>query len=303
MTWTAYLVTFKLLSPIHIGWHKLGNLQRTRPYITGRSLWGALTARLTRESNSYEYEGFGRKVDSQLAFTYFYPSTEPDTVELWPWRDEREEWDRFAWTFLGSYASTALENGRSSEAGSLHETEYIAPRTRAGEPVFLVGYFFEKDVCRLEWKKALGKLQLGGERGYGWGRVKLVRLQKCEEANSVVCFGYEFKGEQAYPLLQAPKVAGATEDSKEKIRLLAHTYANDADGTRGTLEPLIGRETTDRTSFGKLVTRAAICWAPGSKAEQGESFHIREKGIWEQISNKKEDLLPALDENAASVEQ
>ncbi len=49
---------------------------------------------------------------------------------LWPWTDR---WDKFAWTFLGSYASTALENGRSAEAGSLHETEYIAPYTRNWE--------------------------------------------------------------------------------------------------------------------------------------------------------------------------
>jgi hypothetical protein len=285
MTWTAYQVTFRLLSPVHIGWHKLGNLQQTRPYITGRNLWGALTARLTRQDGNDNYKVIGEQVDAQLAFTYFYPSTKQDTVELWPWRDERDNWDMFAWTFLGSYASTALEDGRGAQAGSLHETEFIASNTRDGEPVYLVGYFFKKDTCQLLWEKALGKLQFGGERGYGWGRVELVRFQKCEEANPVICFGYEFKGEHAYPLLQAPKAPEASEASKKDRRLLAHTYADNADDARGTIEPLIGRETTGSTSFGKSISRAEICWTPGSKARAEEKFYVEQKGIWRRVVN------------------
>ena len=46
MTWTVYRVTWRLLAPMHIGWRKLGNMQQTRPYVTGRNLWGAFTARL-----------------------------------------------------------------------------------------------------------------------------------------------------------------------------------------------------------------------------------------------------------------
>lgn len=284
MTWTAYQVTFRLLSPIHIGWHKLGNLQQTRPYITGRSLWGALTARLTRQGGNDNYKDIGELVDTHLAFTYFYPSTKQDTVELWPWRDERDTWDMFAWTFLGSYASTALEGGRGAETGSLHETEFIAPKTRDGERVYLVGYFFKKDTCQLLWEKALRKLQLGGERGYGWGRVELVRLRKCEDVNPVICFGYEFKGEQAYPLLQTPE---AGEASKKDVRLLAHTHADDMDDARGTIEPLIGRETTGSTSFGKSISQAEICWTPGSKARAEEKFYVQPKGIWRGVVNAK----------------
>src|SRR5712692_8407277 len=101
MTWVTYQVTFRLLSPMHIGWRKLGNLQQTRPYVTGRSLWGALTARITRELGSSDYEKIGKQADQQLAFTYFYPSTskDPDAIRLWPWGDN---WDKFAWSFLGS---------------------------------------------------------------------------------------------------------------------------------------------------------------------------------------------------------
>lgn len=278
MTWTAYQVTFKVLSPIHIGWHKLGNLQRTRPYITGRNLWGALTSRLTRESGSNGYESFGRQVDNQLAFTYFYPSTKQDAVTLWPWPDQ---WDTFAWTFLGSYASTALENGRGAEAGSLHETEFIAPRTRDGEPVFLVGYFFAKDGCQLRWENALGKLQLGGERGYGWGRVQVEHCReiKAETGQYQYIFDspeahrYIFDGSKEHPLLT----------TTNETQLLAHTYAEEADEGRGTIEPLIGRETTGNASFGKSITRAEICWTPGSKATTKEKFYVQQKGIWRRV--------------------
>ena len=45
MAWRAYKIVLRLRSPLHIGRGKVGNLQRTRPYVAGRNLWGALTAR------------------------------------------------------------------------------------------------------------------------------------------------------------------------------------------------------------------------------------------------------------------
>jgi hypothetical protein len=94
MTWTAYHVTLRLLAPMHIGWRKLGNLQQTRPYVTGRNLWGALTARLTRELGSNKYEFVGKQVDDCMRFTYFYPSVSKDNVEPWPWRKNDAEADK-----------------------------------------------------------------------------------------------------------------------------------------------------------------------------------------------------------------
>ncbi len=70
---------------MHMGWRKLGNLQQTRPYVTGRSLWGAFTARLTREFGQNSYEKVGDQVDHDLAFTYFYPSVNEEKVKVWPW--------------------------------------------------------------------------------------------------------------------------------------------------------------------------------------------------------------------------
>jgi len=206
MTWTAYQVSFRLLTPLHIGWRKLGNLQQTRPYVTGRSLWGALTARLTRELGRRDYPDIGKGVNQQLAFTYFYPSIQLDGSLLWPWPDQ---WDEFAWTFLGSYASTALENAHNVEAGSLHETEFIAPYTREGEPTYLVGYIFENDNLKLDrqsplvnWQSVLEKLQFGGERSYGWGRVE---LEGCKVVTDGKCFDYDLQLNGDRPLLKAPR--------------------------------------------------------------------------------------------------
>ncbi len=82
MTWTPYLVSYKLISPAHIGWKKVGNLQITRPYVTGKTLWGALTARLVRDEKKNNYNDIGKKVDDELRFTYFYPSITQDKVGL-----------------------------------------------------------------------------------------------------------------------------------------------------------------------------------------------------------------------------
>ena len=274
MTWTAYQVSFRLLSPVHIGWRKLGNLQQTRPYLTGRTLWGALTSRLTREQNSSDYEGIGKEVDKQLAFTYFYPSTNPpansSTVKPWPWPAER--WDEFAWLYLGSYASTALDNGHSAEEGSLHETEYIAPCTRNGDQVYLVGYIFEQEDCSLQWKSTLGKLQIGGERSYGWGRTQLEKVRKLENEQ---CFGYTIDREGNRPVLTAPT----------DMQLLAHTIVSDTDvsednsGRGVAIEPFLGRETR-KGGFGASFPEPEICWVPGGNVKKDEQFQILKKGIW-----------------------
>ena len=70
MSWTAYRIFLRLLTPVHIGAAKLGNLQTTRPYIHGKALWGGLTARLARDNPALngDYAGVGRRVNEELAF-------------------------------------------------------------------------------------------------------------------------------------------------------------------------------------------------------------------------------------------
>ncbi|NJR48383.1 MAG: hypothetical protein HC780_01340 [Leptolyngbyaceae cyanobacterium CSU_1_3] len=275
MTWKAYRVVFKLKSPVHIGCGKVGNVQRTRPYVTGRVFWGALTMRLTRDAisgtatDSSQYKTFGDKVNEQLAYTYFYLATKENGVYQiqWPWGDEESLFRR---RFLSSYTSTALMYlQQAADEGLLHEVEFLSPRTLdEGEQVYLVGYVFEKEGCDLKWRDACKHLQLGGERGYGWGDVKCVEIKPLEN-HDLFEEQVTFNGDGDSPTIQAK-------------RLLAHASSTGITAT-GEIEPLVGREWRSNESTnkyaGQYVAFSDLCWVPGSVVERS-LFVIRDFGIW-----------------------
>ncbi|MEA5617962.1 RAMP superfamily CRISPR-associated protein [Cronbergia sp. UHCC 0137] len=309
MTWKAYKVVFKLKSPLHIGCGTVGNLQRTRSYVTGKVLWGALTMRLTRNFyqqenkpaiDSEQYKIFGDKVNKQLAFTYFYPAIEKKekgTYDIkWPWGNIKENINEneslFRRRFLSSYASTALVYPQqAAEEGLLHEVEFISPRTLDhGKQVFLVGYVFEKEGCDLKWKCACKRLQIGGERGYGWGDLQYVPDPtktesnklfnicdwKSEESNKLFDI-YDWKSENGSILIQ----------TLENSHLLAHTETTDTENLsiQGEIEPLVGREWRSHESknpyAGQHIEKFCDpCWIPGSQLGQSSAFIIKEFGIW-----------------------
>lgn len=258
MPWSIHRVVLRLVSPMHIGWRQTGNLQQTRRYVPGRALWGALTAALTKDGN---YKATGAAVKRDLRYTYLYPTTKIDRVTFWPWNPE------FAWKYLGSYASTALSANVAKE-GTLHETEYISPTTRDGEEVLLLGYIFEKDGCKLPWKEALTQIQLGGERGYGWGRVTPLKI---EEDNR--CFGCDIRV-HGTPAIIVPKTRSVP----------AHCIADGKTIGRGEVEPLVGRETTSQAEFGGQVSQVTVCWVPGSTVNRETAFSISDMGTLHEIN-------------------
>lgn len=280
MTWTTHKVVLQLLTPLHVGWRKMGNVQYTRPYVTGKTLWGALTARLTRDCPKLggDYVTVGGQVNDDLAFSYFYPAT-GEQVDVWPWGKTADD---FSWRYLNTYASTALDYDRNAaKDGSLHETEYIAPRTRdltgfqnlSGLPVYLVGYIFEQEGCALKWRDALPRLQLGGERTYGWGRVAVEAIAVVSEP----LFGQwqvERNGDRPALCAQA-----------DKTPLLAHALAHGDGalaGVSGPIEPLVGRETPAADAHGKEVSRAQVCWSPGGTVAAGVRVRIAAYGLWQK---------------------
>ncbi len=280
MAWCAYQVILRLRSPLHIGCGTVGNLQRTRPYVTGRVLWGALTMRLTRDAaqgrgpatDSREYRGVGEQVHQYLAFTYFYPALRSgnDYRVVWPWENE----STFRYRFLGSYASTALSYPQQSAAeGMLHEVEFISPNTLdTGESVFIKGYVFEKDGCTLDWKSAFERMQLGGERGYGWGDVELVMAEPSADAH-LFSGPATFKGDGDVPVVHLPTGK----------RLLAHALTRGLEAA-GDVEPLVGREWRSdnprRRHVGQHVEFTDICFVPGSKVRQSVDFVVEAFGVW-----------------------
>ena len=270
MIWTACKIVLRLLTPLHVGAGQLGNVQRTRPYVTGKALWGALTARLTRDYSDLggNYVTVGQRVNEELAFSYFYPAV-GETVDLWPWGEAADE---FAWRYLGAYAGTALDYGRNAaEEGSLHETEFIAPVTRDGQPVCLVGYVFERQDCSLPWRDVLSRLQLGGERTYGWGRVRV-------EPTSITIMPADglFFGLYAAQLAGERPTLHLTGGSP----LLAHARAGEnAVAAEGRLTPLVGRETSAADRHGHDVAFVGVYWEPGSAVTADATFAIGHHGI------------------------
>jgi hypothetical protein len=266
---------------MHIGCGKVGNVQRTRPYVTGRSLWGALTMRLTRDTTSGSatdsklYEEVGKQVHDQLAYTYFYPATKANSdYEIhFPWKDESQ----FRRRFLSSYASTALVYPRqAADEGLLHEVEFLSPRTLdEGKQVYLIGYVFGNAECNREWQTAWQTachyLQMGGERGYGWGDLKCVEIQPFEHYDLFEGKA-RFNGDADRPIVQQTE------------HLLAHAASTNLSAT-GEIEPLVGREWRSHNSTNQYAGQHVekfgdICWVPGSVVERSRSFVIRDFGIW-----------------------
>lgn len=289
MAWRNYKVVMQLRSPMHIGWGKAGNLQRTRPYVTGRVLWGALTMRLTRDaangnmpaSDSREYQKFGEQVHQSLAFTYFFPALRSENTYqvVWPWENE----SAFRYRFLSSYAGTAISNSQQSAAARLlRETEFISPRTiDNGEPVFLIGYIFEKETCTLPWKSALQRLQLGGERGYGFGGIGDVLVCKSENGN---LFINEIKFHDGG---DRPSVSVLASDGFQP-RLLAHALTTKLTAA-GEIEPLVGREWRSNQVCaryaGQHIEFNDVCFAPGSVLSEPTDFVIDKFGLWRRLDN------------------
>lgn len=279
MNWNAYQVIFRLRAPLHVGRGKVGNVQLTRPYVTGRALWGALTMRLTRDdpnrkmpaTDSARYQQVGKQVNEQLAYTYFYPATsEGDGYQVaLPWENE----SLFRRRFLSSYNSTALIYPHNSAAeGTLHEVEFLSPFTLDdGKPVFLIGYIFERNGCQLAWRKACERIQLGGERGYGWGVLELVTLNKVEEAKKLFNDKASWNGSTDRPQITSEC-------------LLAHTRADQIDAT-GDIEPVVGREWRSQNQqhrfAGQHLEFNGVCFTPGSRLSEVKTFVIGEFGIWQ----------------------
>jgi hypothetical protein len=273
--WKLYQVVFRLRSPLHVGHIKVGNLMRTRPYVLGKTIWGAVTAALAVERFDGDFPKAQQQVSQLLAFSYFYPALEKNDP-LWPqytkdglcYGATRMSAAGFERRFLFTYGSTALDYTSNTAAeGSLHEVEFISPYdTQEGGPVYLVGYILERQGNSLAWRDVLSKIRLGGERKSGWGQVTLEE-RPCSRSD---LFGIEIELEKERPWVKV----------KAGECLRAHALATHVRAT-GQIEPLVGRETHDAARFGGILApQAPICWVPGSQLLNDQRLEISEHGIW-----------------------
>lgn len=278
MNWLPFQLVLRLHTPLHVGSARIGNVQRTRPYLLGRNLWGGLAMRLTRDrvrgASDAAYRRTGEEIDAQLAMSYFYPAVDAGQTLLTPKTPD----DGFANDLLGSYASTALAYPhQAANPSTLHEVEYIAPYTRrAARPVYLVGTLFQRrdaDPLRLNWQAAFRRMQLGGERSYGWGKVSLVSVNQIStQGRRCVLFAdspirVDLANER--PRVQVPK----------NTPFLAHTAHVPTESINGVTEPLVGRVWDGHD--GRRLDYSGLYWLPGSSADHDIVRTIGRFGIWQ----------------------
>jgi hypothetical protein len=281
------MICFRLLSPLHVGYRKVGNLMQTRPYVPGKLLWAALTARLTRDRDSRpgppcrsDYKRIGKLVQEYFRFGYLWPSLDGERP-CFPW--ERED---FEYLFIGSYVSTALDYHRAAaEEGSLHEVEFISPYTRdEGLPVHLIGDLWVREGSSPEelgdWRKALEKIQLGGERAYGWGRVRLLEgtLKKFSQNRGITSAGAKWRADGD----------GIIVSFKGGDNLPAHAVATGHPPYKrfiGELEALTGweRDNEDPSRVWRLAD-VQILYVPGSKVRGDLDLRVHPWGWLELVS-------------------
>lgn len=298
MTWHSYQLTYRLLAPLHVGYRRIGNIQRTRYYVPGRSLWGAITARLTRASYSQagpeEYLAVGDYIRDHVISSYFY-LRQADGGPYYP-RLEQGIWRYgnllavdFEARFIGSFGSTALTTSTwTAEEATLHEIEFIAPHVQTDRSpdrqVYLQGYLYLdqdhslappplRDLTDTAILGYLTELFVGGEHGYGFGRI----IQH---------------GEAVGPEIETAPWPQPRDLDGEILRAHLKVSQTTEGVVQGPLEPVVGREWANgrrggvRRGAGQDVSEPIITWAPGGKFIGDISqLSVRSYGIWEFVSS------------------
>jgi len=195
MAWEAYILTYRAMSPIALGAYRFGFIQRTRYYAPGWTLWGAITAQLTRvifpKATGKTYQEVGSFVRKNLPTSWAYILT--DEKPACPQYEKgRLSYGslpaaEFEARFLTSRGHTAVApESLTARTGTLHETEALAAYDRDGKPVRWQFTLY----MRRPWKKTpqhlqevglkeqkvleiLKELTIGGDRRYGLGRLRL----------------------------------------------------------------------------------------------------------------------------------
>jgi len=302
---------------------KLGIVDRTRYYIPAKNIWGALTSLVAKSiMENYSpklYQRIGEFLNENIKFSYFYPVEykrtngkiqvqqvfapcyKEDGLKFGVCKDKKaislEEFERI---FISSFVLTAIDKtSKSAEEGSLHEIEFIRDRIKCGtevKPPVFVGYFFVRDEplkIKVETKEVeisfadsieangvkLNEIWVGGERNYGFGRVKIIKLsQENSKDDTIDLFnsGIKIDITREQPMILC-----------EERRIIALSHVNteslDTKLIRGDMEPLIGREWSERGSGQKISQVAKICITPGSQFVCDRVLSIGNFGIWEVV--------------------
>jgi CRISPR/Cas system CSM-associated protein Csm3 (group 7 of RAMP superfamily) len=276
---------------------------RTRPYVPGKPLWGALTAKLTPLLGLDDYQKVGEFLKKVIRPGYLYPYIESnEKSELYyPKYTEKglmfgllSKYE-FEKRFISSMASTAIEaQSLTAEDGMLHEVEFISHYTiDDGKPVFMSGFiwvreFSENDISlsikdeviitclekKVKFKDQLAnRLQLGGERKYGFGLVELHKIVEIKDPKFNELPG-EWKEENGEVCISL----------KRDDPIWAHVKHFENLKIKGDIELLVGREWDPDKGAGQKPPKSSdLCWTPGSILCEDRTFKVDEFGIWRKI--------------------
>jgi len=292
MTWTALQWVWRLEAPLFVGMPPAGALNRCRPYVPARVLWGAVTAEISRSRNSESFPDYGKlgwEVALNCRFTYLFPAEKRgDKFLAWLPQFERIRgllWychggedrlsDRdFRRRLMDSRPGTAIapESDSASE-GTLRKTECINPWWRDsnchGETnaMLLLGYVFLRNNGFRRQLDKIDTLFVGGDTRYGLG--KICRVKWHEVSGDLSIFGKRVHLDGEHPEIQSDIVWGHALDSGQpQIQEM-----------QGVKEFLKG---WDQGSLWK----GAVTWAPGSFLERTVNWSIDNYGYWMHQDNK-----------------
>jgi len=303
MSWQVYEWKFRLKSPLHIGFHKIMHFFKTRPYVPGKLLWGALTAKLTPMLGINDYQKVGEFLKKIIRFGYLYPYVE-EKLYIPQYTEEGLKFgslnqNDFEKKFISSMASAAIEaESLTAEEGMLHEVEFISPYTiDDGKPVYLPVYLkgllwlreFAENGIRLSrsndeliiihneasfnFKGHLAnRFQIGGERKYGFGLVELKELDEISIN--------EFKGWSG-KWNEKDKEVYISLNSNDSV--WSHILHSNNLNIKGNIEPLVGRDWEATKGAGRKLTSYGLFWHPGSILCEDRTFKITEFGLWEAV--------------------
>lgn len=284
MMWHRFSLCFELLSPLHIGFlpNRAGTVvARTRCYVPGKNLWGAVTAEITprlyQNPTAANFREVGEAVREQMAFSYFYLSDgeqlfTPDYATnglTWGSLSDRA----FRTRFVESQTSTKIGETGGAEDATLHEIEFIRHRLGSlGKPsqkVLLAGAVWVREGASIaQCALSLGngsvslngvdifrELVLGGERNYGFGRLRRVHGP----------YRYEAALKSLWP--GDPKTEVTMNDKRP---LPAHIPYREDQIFKGDIEIVSGREywRNDGPGFrgpGREIVNVGLFYAPGTR--------------------------------------
>ena len=292
MGWIAYTLTYRAVAPVLLGDHPLGFVQRTRTYAPGWTLWGAITARLTRalltRASGADYKKVGQFVAENLLTSYgcilvddepTMPRHEDGQLHYGPLTAAQ-----FEARFLASLGQTGVAPATlTAHTGTLHETEVLVEHDR--ETKEAVRWQFKLYV-RQPWPdfrgeseqltvqdvlEVLESLTIGADRGYGLGSL-VHEKEKLEEHKEVE--GQDWP----HPLDWSP----------QNRLLQAHVPFDELPGeqVRGRVEAVPRRwwQNDPDKAWGPGQKREVRrFYVPGSRVIGGEWIpEVRPMGIWQK---------------------